>query len=240
VYGGVLPIVIALLAFWGIPKTSAPASAAVTKAPAQKSPSRVGLLFTRKYRARTALLWAVNATNLFANYGFASWLPTLLVQDGWTLAAASRVMAVMAIGSVSGSYIVSMLADRGRIALGFGGAYLIAAAALAICATNPDSIWIWVGLLIMIGFGAVGSMLTLGPLASTLYPAEARSTGVGWANGFGRAGSLFGPLALAWLINQKLPPTQVIGVLMIPMLICMLLMLVLAGVVRAKRQEEIS
>jgi hypothetical protein len=51
---------------------------------------------------------------------------------------------------------------------------------------------------------------------------------VGWANGFGRAGSLFGPLGLAWLMNQKLPPTQVLGALMVPMLACAACVLLLA------------
>jgi hypothetical protein len=33
----------------------------------------------------------LTALNLFANCGLFSWLPTLLVQNGWTLAGASRV-----------------------------------------------------------------------------------------------------------------------------------------------------
>ena len=86
----------------------------------------------------------------------------------------------------------------------------------------------------MIGFGAIGAQLTLGPLASTLYPAEARSTGVGWANGFGRAGSLFGPLALAWLMTQKLPPTKVLGALTVPMMVCVVCVLLLPAALRGR------
>jgi sugar phosphate permease len=161
-------------------------------------------------------------------------LPTLLVQNGWKLAAASRVMSVLAIGSVSGSFLISSLVDRGRLAIAFSGAYVIAVLALAICATNPASVWVWAALLVTIGFGLVGPQLTLGPLASTLYPVHARSTGVGAANGFGRFGSLFGPLALAWLMNRHLPPTWVLGALMVPMLCCAVLVLVLARVLRAE------
>ena len=65
-----------------------------------------------------------------------------------------------------------------------------------------------------------GASLTLAPLASTYYPPELRSTGVGWANGFGRAGSFFGPLALAWLMQLHLPPALVLGALMVPMALC--------------------
>lgn len=238
-YGGLVPLLIAALAIRGIPASRGAAPAGPgTVAAAAPGTSRVGMLFSERFRRRTLLLWALNAINLFANYGLASWLPTLLVQNGWKLAAASRVMSVLAIGGVSGSFFVSTFVDRGRLALGFAAAYFIAAVALAVCAMNPDGWWLWAGLLVLIGFGAIGPQLTLGPLASTLYPSESRSTGIGWANGFGRAGSLFGPLALAWLMNKKLPPTQVIGALLIPMLICLVCVLMLAAALRREDRPQ--
>jgi AAHS family 4-hydroxybenzoate transporter-like MFS transporter len=236
-YGGLAPLVIAALAIRGIPDSRRVATAAAPSPEAHAAPrraARVAVLFSPAYRARTVLLWLLNAVNLFANYGLASWLPTLLVQNGWTLSSASRVMSVLAIGSVSGSLMVSSLVDRGRMALGFAGAYVVAALALLVCGTNPTGWWIWAGLLVLIGFGAIGAQLTLGPLASTLYPSEVRSTGVGWANGFGRAGSLFGPLALAWLMNQHLAPTRVLGALMVPMLVCVAGVLLLAAALNTK------
>ena len=63
---------------------------------------------------------------------------------------------------------------------------------------------------------------------------ESRSTGVGGANGFGRAGSVLGPQVLAWLMNRHLPPTWVLGALMVPMLCCAVLVLVLARVLRVE------
>ena len=90
------------------------------------------------------------------------------------------------------------------------------------------------GLLVLFGFGAIGTALTHAPLATMLYSEEARSTGVGWANGVGRAGSVFGPLGLAWLMNQKLPPTQVLGALMVPMLGCAVCVLLLVWALRVE------
>ena len=51
-------------------------------------------------------------------------------------------------------------------------------------------------------------------------------------NGIGRAGSLFGPLALAWLMNRQLAPTRVLGALMVPMLVCAALVVVLSILLR--------
>lgn len=222
-YGGLMPLAIAVLCFWGIPDSRADA------VPAQEAPGtvqqsaalqRVAALFAPEYRYRTLFMWLLTALNLFANYGLFSWLPTLLVQNGWTLAAASRVTSFLAIGGLTGCYVVSTQADRGRTVQALMGVYITGATALAMCATNPGSTWIWALLIVLVGFGGIGASLTLAPLASTYYPPELRSTGVGWANGMGRAGSFFGPLALAWLMQKNLSPTLVLGALMVPMALC--------------------
>ena len=118
------------------------------------------------------------------------------------------------------------------------GVYLTGALALALLATNPGAAWMWAVLIVFIGFGGIGASLTLAPLASTYYPPELRSTGVGWANGVGRAGSFFGPLALAWLMQKKLSPELVLGALMIPMALCALFVTLLPVALRAGARHQ--
>ncbi|MEO8307198.1 MAG: MFS transporter [Pseudomonadota bacterium] len=230
-YGGIMPLVIALLCFWGIPQSRLAADAPRDSQP--NALQRVTALFAPRYRYRTLFMWLLTALNLFANYGLFSWLPTLLVQNGWTLAGASRVTSFLAIGGLTGCYFVSTQADRGRTVMALMGVYLTAAVALGLCTTNPGSTWMWAVLIILIGFGGIGASLTLAPLASTYYPPELRSTGVGWANGVGRAGSFFGPLAMAWLMKQSLSPTLVLGALMIPMSLCALFVMLLPLALRS-------
>jgi len=235
-YGGVMPLVIAVLCVRGIPESRPAATAERLAQPGPAQPDalqRVAALFTAQYRWRTLFMWLLTALNLFANYGLFSWLPTLLVQNGWTLAAASRVTSFLAIGGLTGCYVVSTQADRGRTVIALMGVYLTGATALALCATNPGSAWVWAVLIVLIGFGGIGASLTLAPLASTYYPPELRSTGVGWANGVGRAGSFFGPLALAWLMQKNLSPTLVLGALMVPMALCAVFVTMLPLALRA-------
>lgn len=238
-YGGIMPLVIALLCFWGIAESRLAVQAAPTSR-ADAAPlnalQRVAALFAPQYRYRTLFMWLLTALNLFANYGLFSWLPTLLVQNGWTVAAASRVTSFLAIGGLTGCYFVSTQADRGRTVMALMVVYLTGATALALCATNPGSTWMWAVLIILIGFGGIGASLTLAPLTSTYYPPELRSTGVGWANGVGRAGSFFGPLALAWLMNRHLSPALVLGALMVPMTLCALFVALLPVALRAGRR----
>jgi AAHS family 4-hydroxybenzoate transporter-like MFS transporter len=229
-YGGILPLVLAVVCFWGIPE-SRPGRADPRETP--QVAARVSALFAPGYRYRTLFMWCLTSINLFANYGLASWLPTLLVQNGWSLAAASRVTSLLAIGGLTGCYLVSGLADRGRTVVALMAVYFTTAVGLAVCATNPPSMWVWVVLMVLIGFGTIGASLTLAPLASTYYPPELRSTGVGWANGVGRAGSFFGPLALAWLMHQSLTPTRVLGALVVPIVLCLLFVTLLPAALRA-------
>lgn len=236
-----MPLLIAVLCHWGIPASRPAAKRAHGTQPSAAEPNaieRVAALFAPRYRYRTLFMWSLTALNLFANYGLFSWLPTLLVQNGWTLTAASRVTSFLAIGGLSGCYFVSTQADRGRTVLALMGVYLTGAAALALCATNPGSTWMWAVLIILIGFGGIGASLTLAPLASTYYPPELRSTGVGWANGVGRAGSFFGPLALAWLMQKSLSPTMVLGALMIPMALCAVFVTLLPLALRSGQEKR--
>jgi MFS transporter, AAHS family, 4-hydroxybenzoate transporter len=232
-YGGIMPLVIAALCFRGIPESGPSAD----REPEAQSDAvaRVAALFTPRYRYRTLFMWILTALNLFANYGLFSWLPTLLVQNGWSLAAASRVTSFLAIGGLTGCYFVSTQADRGRTVMALMAVYLTGAAALAFCAMNPGSTWMWAVLIVLVGFGGIGASLTLAPLASTFYPPALRSTGVGWANGVGRAGSFFGPLAMAWLMQKSLSPTMVLGALMIPMALCAVFVTLLPLALRGDR-----
>jgi AAHS family 4-hydroxybenzoate transporter-like MFS transporter len=235
-YGGAMPLVIAVLCWFGIPESRSAAERVQGPQPGGAPPPYAGvaMLFADRYRYRTLFMWLLTALNLFANYGLFSWLPTLLVQNGWTLAAASRVTSFLAIGGLTGAYFVSTQADRGRTVMALCCVYLTGAGALALCATNPGSTWMWAVLIILVGFGGIGASLTLAPLASTYYPPELRSTGVGWANGVGRAGSFFGPLALAWLMQKHLSPTMVLGALMIPMALCAVFVTLLPLALRSR------
>jgi MFS transporter, AAHS family, 4-hydroxybenzoate transporter len=235
-YGGIMPLVIAVLCYWGIPETRLGRDA--PRATQPNMIAQVSALFAPRYRYRTIFMWSLTALNLFANYGLFSWLPTLLVQNGWTLSAASRVTSFLAIGGLTGCYFVSTQADRGRTVMALMGVYLVGAIGLGLCATNPGSTWMWVVLIMMIGFGGIGASLTLAPLASTYYPPELRSTGVGWSNGIGRAGSFFGPLALAWLMHRSLSPTLVLGALMIPMALCAVFVTLLPLALRAGNRNQ--
>jgi AAHS family 4-hydroxybenzoate transporter-like MFS transporter len=58
------------------------------------------------------------------------------------------------------------------------------------------------------GFFVIGSQYCMNALAANYYPTALRSTGVGWALGIGRIGSIIGPvvggamMAMGWHTGQ--------------------------------------
>ncbi len=174
---------------------------------------------SRPLLARTLLLWSLLALNLFNLYVLISWLATLLEQSGWSRPAALHGAVMIQGGGIVGGLLMARWMDRGatRIALvaGFG----LSAASLVLFGAVPNGTW-WVLLLLTTGAGISGCQLSLNTLSAAYYPPAIKATGVGWALLIGSLGSVVGPLAGAWLIDQRLSPEAILGLLAIPSLLC--------------------
>ena len=68
------------------------------------------------------------------------------------------------------------------------------------------------------GFGVVGAQIGVNALAAGLYPTSIRSTGVGWALGVGRIGSIIGPVAGGILLNFGWNAQSVVLIAAVPAL----------------------
>jgi MFS transporter, AAHS family, benzoate transport protein len=85
----------------------------------------------------------------------------------------------------------------------------------------PGSPLVWIVLLLLSGAGVIGGQMGAASVASAYYyPPELRSTAVGWFNGFGRLGSIAGPLILGVFISSGWPADHILTAMAVPMLIC--------------------
>lgn len=171
------------------------------------------------FRARTLLAWAVIAMNLFVNYVIVSWLPAMMRSAGWSLAAAQRSNALTSIGGIVGGLALSWAADRGRPERVMASAYFVTAVALGLFLVTPPTVPVWGTLLAIAGAGAFGAQFTLTSMSASYYPAPIRATGMGWVSAAGRTGSIAGPTVIG-LLMAHLPPSALLGLLTLPMLIC--------------------
>jgi len=170
---------------------------------------QVGHLFREGRAAATVLLWIVFFMSLLNIFLINFWLPTLTHDAGIPLALANMATGLFQAGGV----ISTLLGGRAVDAYGayrvLTPAYLFAGlsiAALGFAVVSPPLLLI---VATIAGFCLIGGQTGVNALASTFYPTFIRSTGVGWALGIGRIGSIAGPGVGGILIALKWPTAAI-------------------------------
>lgn len=151
-------------------------------------------------RARTTLaLWLSYFFTLTVMYMLLNWLPSLLLEQGFSKPQAGMVQMLFNIGGALGSLLGGVLLDRCNALKVVLGVYAGLLAALA-------GVGLSVGIVPMAiaGFAAglfvMAAQLVLYASAPPSYPTSVRATGVGAAVAIGRLGSVAGPLAAGQLL----------------------------------------
>jgi AAHS family 4-hydroxybenzoate transporter-like MFS transporter len=84
------------------------------------------------------------------------------------------------------------------------------------------------------GFCVIGGQIAANAFTAAHYPAAMRATGVGWALGMGRFGSVFGPLIGGVLIGLDVPTPTLFRLFAAPALLAALCIML----VRAPRRPN--
>ncbi len=150
-------------------------------------------LFSEGRALATLVLWIVFFMSLLDLYLLSNWLPTVLNDLGASVSMAVAVGAMFQVGGVVGTFALGQFIDRFSFrALSL--TYLLAAVAVAAIGYSGQSIALATLAIFCAGFCIIGGQIAANALAATYYPTMVRSTGVGWALGIGRIGSIVGPL----------------------------------------------
>jgi len=151
-------------------------------------------LFTDGRTAGTLFLWIPYFMNLLLIYFLTGWLPALLRDAGMSVRAGVTATAFMNFGGVFGCLIEGALLRRWGASVILTCEYVLAGVFIASFALLALPFPV----LLMMTFGSgltiIGAQGGLNALAARFYPISVRSTGVGWALGIGRIGSIVGPL----------------------------------------------
>jgi AAHS family 4-hydroxybenzoate transporter-like MFS transporter len=173
------------------------------------------------YRERTLRLWLVYALSAMLMYFLVSWLPVILAAAGWSAARAPRSVALLQFGGIIGSLVQAWLVDRHRTIAALVGGYsvtLVTAVLIAVPGTAPA----WPVLLLLMGSGIAGVMMSIIALGAIFYPPQIRVTGFGWAGAVTRVGAVLGPLAGGWIIAAGVAPRTTLGLVAVPAGLCIL------------------
>ncbi|GAA4617657.1 MFS transporter [Saccharopolyspora hordei] len=174
----------------------------------------------------TVLLWTVFVINLGMFYGLQSWMPTILSERGHSAATLATASSMTTIGGIAIAFVIGPAMDRLGTFRSLGTLYLVGCAFLVLMSVALGApVWLLMTATFLIGCVVSGGQKSVIALAAVFYPAEVRSTGVGWALGIGRAGGIAGPLIVGGVLSAGWSAETLFLALVIPSAICGLIVL---------------
>ena len=186
----------------------------------------VGALLRPGMRHGTLLLWLAFFMSLLVVYLLSNWMPTLIQRSGLSLTGASRLTAAFQIGGTAGAITLGWLMDRFPPHRVIGLAYLAAAGCVALMGATAATPMLMAVAVFGAGFGVSGGQTGANALAAAFYPTACRTTGVSWALGVGRSGSIVGSLVGGVMLAQGWALGAVYGLVAIPVVIAGMAILV--------------
>jgi MFS transporter, AAHS family, 4-hydroxybenzoate transporter len=217
--GGVLPLALLPLLYVHLPQTGRRVSPTPEVDGGAHRANNIALLFGDGRAVPTLLLWTAFFSNLLVMYFLVNWLPSLLTIAGSSLSVATLSTALLNLGGIVGAVLLSRLINGPHALLALACAYGVASLALLLIARAEGNI-----LILLTGAGVAGAVVVGGQIAmnavtASFYPAQIRSTGVGWALGIGRIGSIVGPLLGGLLLGSGWQGTSAVMFAIIPTLV---------------------
>jgi MFS transporter, putative metabolite:H+ symporter len=180
-----------------LPAIHAPADAPIQQAKAMS-------MWTPPYRRRTVVLIVFHVFQTIGYFGFANWLPTLLVSQGIEIGKSLAYTAVLALVPPVAPLVFSFFVDKvERKWLVAAGALLAAAAGLLMSRFTQHSN---LALFTVIGAGvAIGnSLMSLSyhTYQSELFPTPMRARAVGFVYSFSRLSAIFSSYIIAATLDR--------------------------------------
>ncbi len=159
------------------------------------------------YFLQTVLLWIACFLSLGNIALLTNWMATFFQELGGIPIEQFAVSAMISFaGGATGTLIMGYLMDRVNPYWLIVAFFLVEAAALYTLGQVPFTSGLFLGALITWNFTQVGGQTGINNLATLSYPPEMRSSGIGWAGGWGRiAGIAIAPFAGAAALRMELP-----------------------------------
>ncbi|WP_130803574.1 niacin transporter NiaP [Acinetobacter ihumii] len=156
-------------------------------------------LWSSPFARRTLMLWLIWFGIVYSYYGIFTWLPSLLVKQGYSIVQSFEYVLFMILAQLPGYIAAAWLVERlGRkmTLAGFIGGCAIAAYFFG-QAQSVNMIMFWGCLMSFFNLGAWGVLYTYTP---EQYPANIRAFGSGWASAIGRMGGIAAPFIVTHMM----------------------------------------
>ncbi len=202
------------------PEFSVPADAQFKMAEPGAKGVPVAQLFRGGRGVGTILLWIVFFMNLLDFFFLQNWLPTVFTDSGLSTETAVLATTLISVGGIAAGILSGPLMDRLGPYNVLAGLYIFGSVFVALVGmAAASSLSAVIATTFAAGFCVSGGQKSVNAAAVLFYPTAIRSTGVGWALGIGRVGSIIGPLAGGWLMTAGWSTVAIFRLAALPMLI---------------------
>jgi MFS family permease len=202
---GALPLLLTPILIRYLPESPLISQFGVARS--QRRRGVVASLFVSGRALQTLAIWAGLLLAFQATYFLSFWLPTLLERMGFTVRTALSTLIGLNAGAVIGGLGLGWLMQRTAAGTVVPLCYVLAGIAAFATALAGGSTAIALITTFLLGLLTLGGQVASASLISSLYPAEMRGLGVGWATGIGRLGAVTGPALGGLLLSLRWSPS---------------------------------
>ena len=196
-------------------------------------------LWSGPFARRSLMLWLIWFGIVFSYYGIFTWLPSLLVKQGYSMVQSFEYVLLMIVaqlpGYVAAAWLVEKLGRKATLA-GFIGLCAVSAYFFG-QASTVSMIMFWGCLMSFFNLGAWGVLYTYTP---EQYPANIRAFGSGWASAIGRMGGILAPLVVTYMMVAENGFHYVFSMFTLVLLGVALVIVLLGEETRGKTLESIG
>lgn len=178
---------------------------------------RIAALFGQQRLVPSALLWAAVTLGYFTLYFVLSWIPKLAAQAGLPLAQAIYAGAIYNLGAFIGTAVVGWIAGALGSSRAIGVYFAVGTVVMIIFGGVRMPVRLTLLTALCVGVTVQGGFNGFWGLAARLYPAQMRSTGVGWALGVGRIGAILGPIVGGLLVGAHVSLPFIFALFALPL-----------------------
>jgi len=157
-------------------------------------------IWAPQFFKRTIMLWILWFGIVYSYYGIFTWLPSLMVGQGYSVIKTFEYVLIMTLAQLPGYFAAAYLVDR----IGRKGTLSGFLAASAVCAYffgqggSSATVLCWGSIMSFFNLGAWGVVYTYTP---ELYPTRVRALASGWAAAVGRVGGILAPVIVGYMIT---------------------------------------
>ncbi|WP_445116803.1 niacin transporter NiaP [Acinetobacter sp. WZC-1] len=196
-------------------------------------------LWSAAFARRTLMLWLIWFGIVYSYYGIFTWLPSLLVAQGYSIVQSFEYVLVIILAQLPGYIAAAWLVEKlGRKATLSGFIGMCAVSAYFFGQANTVMlIMIWGCLMSFFNLGAWGVLYTYTP---EQYPANIRAFGSGWASAIGRMAGIVAPLVVTQMMAMQHGFSAVFMMFTVVLLAVALIIVVLGEETKGKTLESIG